>query len=354
MKQRRKNLLKYAQKINCDTLVTFEPENLFYMTGFWGEAIGLLEKNGKTTIIAPELEVGRAKEESEDCNVVTAERGTGLLSSLIAKIKKNRVCTDCQNYSTMVTLKKHVPKITPNTEPFYNSRIIKDQKEILILKKASKIIDEMFEICYKKMKVGQKESELQTILMTYAMEQEMFGTGYKSTLNPLIVAGGPNGALPHAQVTQRKFKKGDLVVTDLTLRYKGYVSDATRTFAIGRISSQAKEAYDIVQESQSIGLKAVRPDVDCKEIDLACRKYIEEKNYGKHFIHSTGHGIGLEVHEFPTISHRSDAKLKENMAITVEPGIYVENKFGVRIEDSLIVKERPIIMHKFTKDLVTV
>jgi Xaa-Pro aminopeptidase/Xaa-Pro dipeptidase len=354
MKQRRKNLLKFAQKINCDALVTFEPENLFYMTGFWGEAIGLLEKNGKTTIITPELEVGRAKEESEDCNVIIAERGTGLLSSLIEKIKKNQVCTDCQNYSTMITLKKHVPKITSNTEPFYNSRIIKEEKEILILKKASKIIDEMFEICSKKMKVGQKESELQTILMTYAMEQEMFGTGYKSTLNPLIIAGGPNGALPHAQVTQRKFKKGDLVVTDLTLRYKGYVSDATRTFAIGKISSQAKEAYDIVKESQNLGLKAVRPHVDCKEIDLTCRKYIEEKNYGKYFIHSTGHGIGLEVHEFPTISYRSDTKLKENMAITVEPGIYIENKFGIRIEDSLIVKERPIVMHKFTKNLVTV
>ena len=89
MKHRRKNLLKYAKKIDCDTLVAFEPENLFYMTGFWGEAIGLLEKNGNTTIIAPELEVGRAQEESEDCNVVTAERGTGLISSLIEKIKKN-------------------------------------------------------------------------------------------------------------------------------------------------------------------------------------------------------------------------------------------------------------------------
>jgi Xaa-Pro aminopeptidase/Xaa-Pro dipeptidase len=354
MKQRRKNLLKFAQKINCDTLVTFEPENLFYMTGFWGEAIGLLEKNGKTTIIAPELEVGRAKEESEDCNVITAERGTGLLSSLIEKIKKNQVCTDCQNYSTMMTLKKHVPKITSNTEPFYNSRIIKDEKEITVLKKASKIIDDMFEICSKKMKAGQKESELQTILMTYAMEQEMFDTGYKPTLNPLIIAGGPNGALPHAQVTGRKFKKGDLVVTDLTLRYKGYVSDATRTFAIGKISSQAKEAYDIVKESQSLGLKAVRPNVDCKEIDLACRKYIEEKNYGEYFIHSTGHGIGLEVHELPTVSYRSDTKLKENMAITVEPGIYIENKFGIRIEDSLIVKERPVVMHKFTKNLVTI
>ena len=354
MNLRRKNLLKYARKIDCDTLVTFEPENLFYLTGFWGEAIGLLEKNGNTTIIAPELEVGRAQEESEDCQVVTAERGTGLVSYLIKKIKKNRVCTDCQNYPTMMSLKKSIPKIKSSVEPFYDSRIIKDEKEIRILKKASKIIDEMFEICSKKMKVGQKESELQTILMTYAMEQEMFDTGYKSTLNPLIIAGGPNGALPHAQVTNRKFKKGDLVVTDLTLRYKGYVSDATRTFALGKISSHAKEAYDVVQESQRLGLRAVKPNADCKNVDSACRKYIEEKNFGQYFIHSTGHGIGLEVHELPTVSYRSETKLKENMAITVEPGIYIENKFGIRIEDSLIVKERPVVMHKFTKDLVTV
>lgn len=354
VKQRRKNLLKYAQKIGCDTLVTFEPENLFYMTGFWGEAIGLLEKNGATTIIAPELEVGRAKEESEDCSVITAERGTGLISSLTNKIKKKQVCTDCQNYSVMMSLKKSIPKIKSSTEPFYNSRIIKDEKEIQILKKASKIIDDMFEICSKKIKVGQKESELQTILMTYAMDQQMFDTGYKSTLNPLIIAGGPNGALPHAQVTQRKFKKGDLIVTDLTLRYKGYVSDATRTFALGRVSSQANEAYEIVKESQKLGLKAVKPNVNCKDVDFACRKYIEDKNYGKYFIHSTGHGIGLEVHELPNISYRSETKLKENMAITVEPGIYIENKFGIRIEDSLIVKEHPIIMHKFTKELVTI
>ena len=354
MNQRRKSLLKHACNIDCDTLVTFEPENLFYMTGFWGEAIGLLEKNGKTTIIAPELEVGRAKEESIDCDVITAERGDGLITSAVKKIKKNQICTDCQNYSVMTSLKKSIPKIKSSTEPFYNARMIKDEKEVQILKKASKIIDEMFEICSKKMKIGQKESELQTILMTYAMKQEMFDTGYKSTLNPLIIAGGPNGALPHAQVTNRKFKKGDLVVTDLTLRYKGYVSDATRTFAMGRISSQANEAYEIVKESQKFGLNAVKPNVDCKAVDAACRKYIEEKNYGQYFIHSTGHGIGLEVHESPTVSYRSDTKLKENMAITVEPGIYIENKFGIRIEDSLIVKRRPIVMHKFTKDLVTV
>ncbi len=354
MKHRRKNLLKFAQKIDCDTLVTFEPENLFYLTGFWGEAIGILEKGGNTTIVAPELEIGRAKKESENCNVITGERGVGLISTLVTKINKNKVCTDCNDFSLMTSLKKSVPKIKSSTEPFYNSRIIKDEKEIKILKKGSKIIDEMFDICSKKMKVGQKESELQAILMAYAMEQQMYDTGYKSTLNPLIIAGGPNGALPHAQVTQRKFRKGDLVVVDLTLRYKGYVSDSTRTFAIGKISQQASEAYEIVKESQKLGLKAVKPNVSCKDVDLACRKFIEDKNYGKYFIHSTGHGIGLEVHEVPTVSHQSETLLKENMAITVEPGIYIPNKFGIRIEDSLIVKQKQIVMHKFTKELITI
>ncbi|MDH3610206.1 MAG: aminopeptidase P family protein [Nitrosopumilus sp.] len=354
MKQRRKNLLKFGKQIDCDTLVTFEPENLFYMTGFWGEAIGILEKGGNTTIIAPELEVGRAKEESENCDVITGERGVGLISSLVSKIKKNKICTDCNDFSIMTSLKKSIPKIKSSTEPFYNSRIIKDEKEIQILKKGSKIIDEMFDICSKKMKIGQKESELQTILMSYALNQQMFDTGYKSTLNPLIIAGGPNGALPHAQVTQRKFKKGDLVVVDLTLRYKGYVSDSTRTFAMGKISQQANDAYEIVKESQELGLRAVKPKVNCKDVDFACRKFIDDKNYGKYFIHSTGHGIGLEVHEVPNVSYRSETKLEENMAITVEPGIYIQNKFGIRIEDSLIVKQKPIVMHKFTKDLLTI
>ena len=121
-----------------------------------------------------------------------------------------------------------------------------------------------------------------------------------------------------------------------------------------KISQQASEAYEIVKESQKLGLKAVKPNVSCKDVDLACRKFIEDKNYGKYFIHSTGHGIGLEVHEVPTVSHQSETLLKENMAITVEPGIYIPNKFGIRIEDSLIVKQKQIIMHKFTKELITI
>ncbi len=353
MKQRRQDLLKHAQKINCDTLISFEPENLFYMTGFWGEAIGILESGTKTTIIAPQLEAARAKTESENCDVISSERGTSLLSSLVDKIKNKKACTDCQDYQRLAFMKKSVPKIKATTQPFYNARMIKDEMEIKILKKASKIIDEMFELCTKKIRTGMREAELQAILMSYAIQQQMFDTGYKSTLNPLIIASGPNGALPHAQVSTRKFKAGELITVDLTLRYKGYVSDATRTFAIGQIKQQAKDAYDTVKESQRLGLKSVKPNIDCSIVDLACRSYIVKQNFGRYFIHSTGHGIGLEVHEPPAVSYTSKNKLQKNMAITVEPGIYVPNKFGIRIEDSLIVKDRPAVLHRFTKDLIS-
>ncbi len=352
MKARRKRLEKYCNSVNCDTLVTFEPENLFYLTGFWGEAVGILEKGGQTTIIAPELEAGRAKDESINCDVITSQRG-GLISTL-ASLKKKKICVDCYNYSVMQSLKKSIPRLKQSSEPFYNARIIKDSDEVHILKKASSIIDQMFELCTQTIKKGRSESDLQAILMSFAIANDMHDTGYRSTLNPLIIAGGPNGALPHAQVTKRKFANGDMIVVDLTLRYKGYVSDATRTFGLGSISKEARTVYEIVKESQRAGLAVVRPQKTCKSVDEICRKIIEKHHYGPHFIHSTGHGIGLDVHESPNITSKSTTKLKKDMAVTVEPGIYIPNKFGVRIEDSVIVRDRPIIMHKFTKDLVVI
>ena len=254
----------------------------------------------------------------------------------------------------MQSLKKSIPSIKQSSAPFYNARIIKDSEEIRVLKKASSVIDEMFELCAQSIKKGRRESELQTILMAFANANDLFDTGYRSTLNPLIIASGSNSSLPHAQVTKRKFTDGDMITVDLTLRYKGYVSDATRTFGLGSISKEAITVYEIVKESQKAGLKAVRPGKTCASVDDVCRKIIEEHSYGPHFIHSTGHGIGLDVHESPNISAKSKEKLKKDMAITVEPGIYIPKKFGVRIEDSLIVKDRAAVMHKFTKDLIVI
>lgn len=354
MKSRRDRLLAHAGKMGCDSLVMLEPENIFYATGFWGEAVGLLEPGGRMSIIAPELEAGRAKEESRDCEIVTAGRRSDLLLALGRMAAGRAVCTDCRDYSSMVMLKKKIPKIKQSADPFYGARMVKDEGEIRILRKASRIIDRIFEECSQNMKAGQRESELQAILMSYAMHNEMFDTGYRSTLNPLIIAGGPNGALPHAQAASRRFRKGDLVVVDITLRHRSYVSDATRTFALGGISAAAREAYDIVRESQHAGLGAVRPGALCHDVDAACRDHIAERGHADHFIHSTGHGIGLEVHEPPAVSPKSDARLERNMAITVEPGIYIPKKFGIRIEDSLVVQDRPSVMHRFPKDLITV
>ena len=351
MKKRRATLLRHARRLGCDTLVAFEPENVFYMTGFWGEATAVLGSTG-TILVSPGLEAERAAADAADCDVIPSERGRGLADTL-GLIKGASVCTDTTDYAVLKSLKK-TARITPSQEPFYNSRMIKDESEIRILARASRLIDEMFGLCQNQMKAGQKESQMQAVLMSYAAQNRLFDTGYRYTLNPLIVAGGPNAALPHAQVTDRKFRRGDLVVVDITLRYKGYVSDATRTFSVGTPGAEARDIYNTVKESQILGRRRARPGIQSKSVDHACRQYIEECGYGKYFIHATGHGIGLEVHEDPAISAAGIVTLKKNMAITVEPGIYVPGSLGVRIEDSIIVKDRPSILHRFTRDLVSV
>ncbi|HEX2615192.1 MAG TPA: M24 family metallopeptidase, partial [Nitrososphaera sp.] len=153
--------------------------------------------------------------------------------------------------------------------------------------------------------------------------------------------------------TGRKFRKGDMIVVDLTLRHAGYIADATRTFALGSATAEMKKVYSIVQESQKAGLDATAAGATCGEVDAACRDLIRDQGYEKQFIHSTGHGIGLDVHEPPWLRMKNGEELKPNMAVTVEPGIYLENKFGVRIEDSIIVTDnRPRVLNRFTKDLV--
>ena len=361
MDARYRTLLRHAGKVGCDAVVAFRPENIFYMTGFWGEAAAILPKKrgSRPVIVAPELEASRAAAESGGCAVVVAERGMRGLAIGAAKIARTArsACTDCRDYQTMAYLKRAVPGIKQTEAPFYAARMIKDESEIRILRKASKIIDGLFDVCSRRLSVGQRESEMQAILMAEAAEQGAFDVGYSSTLNPLIIAGGPNGALPHAQASQRRFKRGDLVVVDLTLRYKGYVSDATRTFAVGRPNPEARDVYEIVRESQRLGLQSARAGATCDRVDEACRSYIGQQGYGDYFIHSTGHGIGLEVHEMPAVSMGVSTKLQKGMAITVEPGIYMPGRFGVRIEDSLVIREsstRPVTLHRFTKDLVTV
>ena len=352
MDPRRKRLLKAAKKGGCDALVAFEPENMFYMTGFWGDGAAVLEKGGRATVVASPLEAGRARAEAPSCRVVES---ASVLPDVLAVLRKRRPCTDARDHRVVSQLRRKMPGILADEGPFYEARMVKDRSEMSVLRRASRLIDEMFEVCASRMKEGMRESELQALLMGHAAEKQLFDTGYRHTLNPLIVAGGPNGALPHAQVTGRRFRRRDLVVVDITLRYRGYVSDATRMFSVGEPVRAAREAYDAVREAQLLGLHAVRDGARCSEVDAACRDHLDSRGLGRYFVHSTGHGVGLEVHEPPGLSARGAARLREGMAVTVEPGVYVPGRFGVRIEDSVLVRDgAPSVMHRFTKDLVTV
>jgi Xaa-Pro aminopeptidase/Xaa-Pro dipeptidase len=335
-------------------VAAFEPENVFYTTGFWGEAIALCVQD-ETTLIAPKLEYERAEKMSIDCKVVATERGSELLSTFVSYLKNSKACTDCSDHSTVESIRKLGGDIIVNSDPFFRTRRIKDSAEIKVITKASRIIDSLYEICEEEIKPGLSERDLQAKLVYEGMKMGANPPSYKSTLNPLIIAGGPNGALPHAEVTGRKFRRGDMIVVDLTLRHAGYISDATRTFALGSASTEMKKVYSIVQESQKAGLDAAKASATCGAVDAACRDTIYNQGYEKQFIHSTGHGIGLDVHEPPWLRMKNDEELKPNMAVTIEPGIYIKNKFGVRIEDSIIVRNgRPEVLNRYTKDLVII
>jgi Xaa-Pro aminopeptidase/Xaa-Pro dipeptidase len=357
LKKRRSNLLQQANKIGCNAIVAFQPENIFYLTNFWGEAIAICTDN-KTKLIVPNLEVDRARQSSRDCEIISTERGGYMISTLISETIGKVNCTDCNDYNTIwaIQTKNGKRSFVVNNEPFLQIRRIKDEEEINMISKAAGILDNLYQLCTEEIKIGLSERDLQAKLVFEAMKLGANPTSYKSTLNPLIIAGGPHGALPHAEVSDRKFMEGDMIVIDLTLRYYGYVADATRTFALVSATSEMKKVYEVVKESQQAGINSVTSGITCSQVDAICRDVIKEHSYDRYFIHSTGHGIGLEVHEPPWLRGGNSEVLKTNMAITVEPGIYLNGKFGVRIEDSVIINAnnngRVRDLNTFTKDLI--
>ena len=156
---------------------------------------------------------------------------------------------------------------------------------------------------------------------------------------PAIVAAGPNGALPHAEPSEREIGRGELVVFDMGAKLDGYCSDGTRTFATGELGEEAHAVYEVVQEAQAEALAALAAGVAGEALDTVARKAIEAAGYGERFGHGLGHGVGLEVHEAPRVSQRSEDVLEPGEVVTIEPGVYLPGRFGVRIEDLVVVTE---------------
>lgn len=354
------NKEKSLEKI---AIIIDNPEDIFYFTNFWGEGILLISDTLETKLVVPKLEYSRAIVNSKECNVVSSERGFTMFDSLLHLLDENTfVYFVGNNYKFLKELRNKIRSrnILVNDELVRNLRTIKDKSEIEKIQKASKIVDKLFEIATNEINLSLSEEDIQSTLVYEAMKLGARFPSYQFTSNPLIIASGSNGALPHAETSNKKIKNNDLIVIDITLSYDHYISDATRTFGIGKISKTMKEVYELVRSSQQYAANQINLTNNFADIDFACRNLIRKGGYGDYFIHSTGHGIGLEVHEPPWIRPNVESPIKENMTITIEPGIYIEKKFGVRIEDSIcVIKKRTDLehfdffsFHKFSKDLI--
>lgn len=209
----------------------------------------------------------------------------------------------------------------------------KDGREIEAIAAASALADEVFEWMAERGFAGRTEIEV-----ARAAEARMRELGAEPSF-PTIVAAGPNGALPHAEPTVREIGPNELVVVDMGAKLNGYCSDGTRTFATGEVGEEEREVYELVLRAQLAGLEAVAPGAEGTAVDAAARDLIEAAGYGDHFGHGLGHGVGLEVHEAPRLSKRSEDVLAVGDVVTVEPGVYLPGRFGVRIEDLVVVTD---------------
>ena len=213
-------------------------------------------------------------------------------------------------------------------------RLIKKGAELKAVRKACHVAAQSFNTIKRRIKAGRTE-----ISVARELEDLMQAKGATEPSFDLIVAFGSNSALPHHETSMRRLKKNEAVLIDYGCVYDFYRSDMTKTFFYGKADAEFKKVYSIVEASQKKGVKALKSGVKASFIDKVSRDLIMDSGYGQYFIHGTGHGVGLEIHEAPTLNSKSKDTLKEGMIVTVEPGIYLNGKFGVRIEDTLLVKK---------------
>jgi Xaa-Pro aminopeptidase len=226
--------------------------------------------------------------------------------------------------------------LIPTTGLVERLRRAKDEAEVEAITAAARLADEVFEWVAERGLAGRTESEV-----AQAAEARMREHGAQPAF-PAIVAAGPNGALPHAEASEREIGPAELVVIDMGAKLDGYCSDGTRTFATGELGEEELAVYELVRSAQAIGLEAVRAGVAGADADAASREPIEAAGHGDHYGHGLGHGVGLEVHEAPRLGKTSEDVLSAGDVVSVEPGVYVPGRFGVRIEDIVVVTDSGI------------
>lgn len=342
---------QFKQK-DIDGILITSNYNRRYLSGFTGTAGVVLVSSNEAKFITDFRYVEQAEAETEGFKIV---QHTIAIQEEVAKqakemgIERLGFEKDHLTYGQYDTYKKFLDvSLVPVSGLVEKMRLIKSPEELQTIQEAVDIADAAFTHIQSFIRPGVREIDVSTELEFFMRKK-----GAVSSSFDIIVASGYRSALPHGVASEKIIEIGELVTLDFGAYYKGYCSDITRTVAVGEPSDELKKIYNTVLEAQLKGVQGIKPGMTGKQADALTRDYITEQGYGKYFGHSTGHGMGLEVHEGPGLSHKTDQKLEPGMVVTVEPGIYVAGVGGTRIEDDIVITEDGNkILSKSTKELL--
>lgn len=338
---RLKALYASMDQAGVDALLVSSWPNVTYVSGFRGDESWALVSPKGNYFITDSRYTEQARKEAAGFTLIERDRRT--LSDILKDVVRKRRIRKLGFESHIVThafsqaLAKNVgaAKIRPTRGLIEKLREIKDSKEVSLLSKTADIAVKGFHYIRKYAKPGMTEREIQAKLEYYTK-----CIGSEKPAFDMIIAAGPRASMPHCQSNHTRVKANSSVLVDMGTVYGGYHSDLTRSIFLGRMSALFKKIHGIVWDAQRAGIAKAAPGVRCSEVDAACRDHIRKMGYDKYFGHSTGHGVGLEIHEGPTVSARSETVLRPGMVITVEPGIYLPGRFGVRIEDMVLITDK--------------
>jgi Xaa-Pro aminopeptidase len=324
------------QRESLDAILLLGPVNLRYFCGFSGTDGALIVTSNQAVFLTDSRYTAQAGVEVQaDAVREYREKIAGIHAGL-AEAEASRIGFDSKVVSVHLfeQLQKGKDEYTfqPVNEALSSIRHIKDESEIALLEEAAHLNSVAFKEVLPLIRPGVSEREI-AIELEFALRR----LGGEDRAFDYIVASGDRGALPHGVASNRKINRGELVTIDFGTRVNGYYSDETVTLGVGEVPASLRKVYDVVLRAQQLALEALEVSVPAKEVDRVARQYIEDQGYGKYFGHGLGHGVGLEVHEGPTLSPRSDALLSAGMVFTIEPGIYIPGVGGVRIEDTVLM-----------------
>lgn len=333
------NLLKEQQQGTCALIIA--PENRRYFTGFESSDGFLLVSENRAVFITDGRYIEAAERQVSNCEVMLLGKAYPQIAQILKEMDCRRLLVEStrmtlSTYNALKGVLKKTPISTDTTlDTIINTlRSIKTETEVQSIVKAQRIAEDAFEHILNFIKPGVTEKEISRELDFYMLSHGGEGLSFET-----IAVSGKNTSMPHGVPSNKKVENGDFITMDFGTIINGYHSDMTRTVAVGCATDEMKNAYDAVLRAQENCLNNIKAGVSCKDGDEFARSVLRDAGLGQYFTHSTGHGVGVEIHEFPNLSPASDSILQVGNIVTVEPGIYIPEKFGIRIEDMALITE---------------